>query len=230
MINVKPSHKVELNFFYLHFRDAQKFQELASEEETKLESFYSRHAILSTIFAAEALINKIYDDFYLYDYALDIFDKMSIKEKWIIAPLVCGLKKPVSKKFNISQEPFQSFAEIIKIRNWYVHPKPDNYVPAQKTSDTISLIGENKNIPWVDTFKGKSWSQTHFPKNPFELNAKHADKATSILIEMIDELLVIFKGVFNKEWLWEIDLRTLVNGNSEKITIDSLWGGYTPKK
>ena len=55
----EPTHEVEINFFYLHFRDAETFLEFASEEKSPLISFYARHTILSSVFAAEALINRL---------------------------------------------------------------------------------------------------------------------------------------------------------------------------
>lgn len=223
----KSTHEVELNLFYLHFRDAVKFHELAANETSKLKSFYARHTILSAVFASEALINRIYDKFHAVSFD---FEKLSTQDKWLLAPLVCGKGTPTGKTYDKSKEPFQTFCELIKIRHWLVHPKPGNFVPVQKTPWTITVMEKNEEVPWIETQKGGVWSHTRIPKNPFELNEEHAQKAINNLQEMINELLSFFNGLFDKDWIWRMDLKPLGDGEYEKVGIESLWGGYTPKE
>ena len=158
--------KVELNFFYLHIHDAEKFCELALKETSKLKSFYARHAILSVVFAAEALINRLLDDFLLPSISTKSIEKLSTFDKWIIAPFVCGKEISVSTPFSKSKEPFQSLKELIRIRNWLVHPKPGKYLDAQKSEDTILMAQTGQEIPWVDTLHGDQWPQTGVALNP----------------------------------------------------------------
>lgn len=220
--------KVELNFFYLHIHDAEKFCDLAKKETSKLKSFYARHAILSVVFATEALINRVLDEFLLPSISTKNIEKLSTFDKWIIAPFICGKEIPVGTPFDKSKEPFQSLKELIRIRNWLVHPKPGKYLDALKSDDTILMAQTGQEIPWVDTLQGGKWSQTGIPLNPFEIDENDAQKAFNILKLIVDKLLSVFNEIIDKDWLEELNLETK-NGEKEKISIDSLWGGYTPK-
>ena len=91
--------KVELNFFYLHIHDAEKFCDLTEKETSKLKSFYSRHAILSVVYATEALINRVLDDFLLPSLSTKNIEKLSTFDKWMFAPFVCGKEIPVNVPF-----------------------------------------------------------------------------------------------------------------------------------
>ncbi len=219
--------KVELNFFYLHIHDAEKFCDLAEKETSKLKSFYSRHAILSVVYATEALINRVLDDFLLPSLSIKNIEKLSTFDKWMIAPFVCGKEIPVNTPFDKSREPFQSLKELIRIRNWLVHPKPGEYLEAQKRDDTILMAQTEHEIPWVDTLQGDQWPQTGIPLIPFEIDENSAQKALDTLNSIVAELLSVFHELIDEEWLEELNLETK-NGETEQISIDSLWGGYTP--
>jgi hypothetical protein len=221
--------KVELNFFYLHIHDAEKFCDLAEKETSKLKSFYSRHAILSVVYAMEALINRVLDDFLLPSLSTKNIEKLSTYDKWMIAPFVCGKEIPVNTPFDKSREPFQSLKELIRIRNWLVHPKPGEYLEARKRDDMILMAQTEHEIPWVDTLQGDQWPQTGIPLNPFEIDENSAQKALDTLNSIVAELLSVFHELIDKEWLEELNLETK-NGETEKISIDSLWGGYTPNE
>ena len=84
-------------------------------------------------------------------------------------------------------------------------------------------------IPWVDTLHGDQWPQTGIPLNPFEIDESDAQKALDTLNLLVDELLSAFHEIIDKAWLEELNLETC-NGEKEKISIDSLWSGYTPKE
>lgn len=220
--------KVELNFFYLHIHDAEKFCNLAKKDTSKLKSFYARHTILSVVFATEALINRVLDEFLLPGISSENIEKLSTFDKWIIAPFICGKEIPVGTPFDKSKEPFQSLKELIRIRNWLVHPKPGKYLEARKSDNTILMAQTGQEIPWIDTLKGDRWPQTGIPLNPFEIDEDDAQKALDILNSIVDEFLSVFNEIIDSEWLEELNLETK-SGEKEKISIDSLWGGYTPK-
>lgn len=228
MQNRKNIHEVEFSFFYMHYKDALKFHELAKQEKSKLKSFFVRHSIISIVFTFEALINRVLFEFCLFKSNIESFDKLSLPEKWLTVPLVCGKDKPIGKTFDTSCEPFQSFFELVKIRNWFVHPKPTNFIPAEKTPWTIHIEDLNKEVPWVETKKGDFWPHTRIPKNPFDLNENHSKKAINNFEAMKKKLLILFNGIFDEEWLWTIKLKDKVGNEIEEITIDSLWGGFTP--
>lgn len=223
---------IEINYFYQHYRDAQTFLRFAKEERSKLKSFFARHSILSTIFASEALINKVYDEFYLgADDSKDtsIIEKLSTPEKWKLAPLVCGKTNPPGKTFERGKEPFQSFKELIKIRNDFVHAKSGVYVNAEE--DGTFSWGDGPEVPYFRILPGVDYyPQTKIPKNPFETNEIHAEKALSTLKYMISKLLKFFENVFDEHWLWKCAYRTEGEENKQKLHIDWIWGGLTPSE
>jgi hypothetical protein len=211
----------------MHYKDALKFHELAVNENSKLKSLYVRHSIISVVLALEALINRVLFEFCIFKSHIDTFEKLSIVEKWLTCPLVSGKEFPVGKTFDQSKEPFQSFKELVNIRNWFVHPKNTEFIPATKTPWTIHVEETDKTIPWVETEKGDVWPQTKIPRNPFELVELHSEKAIKVFESMKDNLLELFKDTFDEDWLWTLKLITTEEIKTELISIDSLWGGFT---
>jgi len=226
MSNQDQPYEIELSLLYMHLRDARKFDNLAKSEKTKLRSLYARHSTLSVVFALEAIINRVYDDFYLNQVKPNPFEKLNLIEKWIVAPLVCGKDKPIGKKFDRSKEPFQSFEELIRIRNWFVHPKPGDYVPAVETPWTILIEMDSLEVQGIEIKVGSTWPQTKIPKNPFELTGEHSEKALKTFDMMKNELLEVFKGIIDEKWLWKIRKKSI---KTDMVDIDNLWGGYTPE-
>jgi len=228
-MNKKATHELELNFYYLHYRDAQMLIEWAKAEQSKLKSLFARHAILSTVFASEALINRILNDFYIPKSGEKTIEKLSIVDKWCLVPLVCYTSNQKIETFDASEEPLQSFIELIKIRNWLAHPKPGEYIDA--TTDgvsTITILDTGAEVPWIETIKGRTWAQTKIPFNPFELTSEHAEKALKILDSMLNKLKEFLSDKINETWLSEINFVSKDKSDAQKITTDSLWGGYTP--
>lgn len=134
------SGKAELNYFYMHFKDADYAVRKAQETDHGLAgSYFSRQAILSTVFASEALINRVLHEF-LPDKSLhDSAERLSIPEKWLWAPIICTRDHQAPITFSKSQEPFQSFSELVRIRNEMVHSHANSFLPAVKTDDTITV-------------------------------------------------------------------------------------------
>lgn len=227
----KNSHEVELNFYYLHYNDCKYFVQLTANENSKLKSFYARHAILAAVFASEALINRVFKNFYLFNGSLESIEKLSITDKWYFAPLLCGKLKPFEKTFDCSRQPFQDFQELIKIRNSLVHPKLA-YIEALRKDDNSSIRSRKtgQEVPWVEVLKSKTWGITRIPLNPFEYNNTHAEKALKILDAMTNKLKHLMQGCVTDDWLTEINLRDKNAKCIEKISMDSLWGGYSPNK
>jgi hypothetical protein len=223
------THEVELNFYYLHYNDCLKFVEWSNAEKSTLRSLYARHAILAAVFASEALINRVLNDFYLAGQGSTTVERLSISDKWYTAPLLCGESLPSSATFDSSKQPFQGFCELIKIRNWLVHPKVGSFVDARKDpNSSIGELGTDLEIPWVDTLKGGVWPITRIPLNPFELNGTHAQCALTIIEQMIVQLKQLMPGTVNDDWLLQIQVRDKGTKAAEKLTTMSLWGGYTP--
>jgi len=220
--------KIEINYFYQHKKDADQFLSLAKKENTKLKSFYARHALLSSVFASEALINRVYEEFYCAgseERCLKTIEKLSIQEKWMLAPLTCGKGKPPGEIFKQDEEPFQSFNELVKIRNNLVHPKPGVFVDTEEDGKIEWIDG-----PTVPNFRAvpgtNFYPQTRIPKNPFEFNEEHAEKSIKILEDMVNILLGFFKDVFNENWLFECAYK--IGEDEIALNIKHVWGGLTP--
>jgi len=227
-MNKKATHNIELNFYYMHYNDAKELIELTKKEKSKLKSLYARHAILSVVFASEALINRVLTDFYIPKSGSECIDKLSTKDKWFIAPLTCA-KNQKMKTFDKSKDPFQSFIELIKIRHWFVHPKANEYVEGTTEGWEITLLETGEDVPWVETIKGKAWPQTKIPVNPFELTETHAQKALDIFEKMKEELKRLLPQKITDKWLDKINFLCKSTKQATRLTIDSLWGGYTPE-
>ena len=45
---------------------------------------------------------------------------------------------------------------------------------------------------------------------------------------MKNDLFKIFSGIIDEKWINSIKIKSAENSEEESITIDSLWGGYTP--
>ena len=229
--------KIELNFFYAHYKDAQKFVDLAEEEFAKdekstLVSYFARHCLLSTVFASEALINKVYDDFYLGkvgDEAFNVIDRLSIPEKWLLAPKLCGARD-LNKNFDKGEDVFQTFVELVKIRNAWVHAKTGIYLDAKRLGLYISP--EDEFAPDLEVLQGtKYWPHTKIPINPFELNPDHAKLVVQNINDMIQQLLVIFEGVFDREWMNKLTYKIGDQTIKNHMKVSWLWGdGYTPHR
>lgn len=236
MAEDNPTHEVEVNFFYLHYHDAEKLVEWAEAEDSKLKSLYARHAVLAVVFASEALANRLLSRLPLSKVAAGGVEKLGIREKWSLIPFLMTGKPETREWFDTSREPFQSFGELVKIRNWLAHPKSGEYVAAiHDERATIRLLEDfdsdletGRSIPWIETLKGDAWKQTEIPLNPFEWTGQHARSAIKALDSVVAELKKAIGNLLTDDWLWEIDLKSKVDGTVSKITVDSLWGGYTP--
>jgi hypothetical protein len=219
--------------YYLHYNDAKKCSEWAKEAEDEgspLCSLYARHSIMSVVFASEALINRVINQFSIISDLLKDIEKLSIQEKWHIAPLLCRDKDWEPETFDKGMEPFQSFSELIKIRNWLVHPKVEIFVDAESTpNSTVGTIGSEASYPWLETLKSSVWPQTQIPKNPFELSFSHSVKAITVFDEMVSMLRKLLKGKMYNGWIDEISIRDKNGLHHYTAPVFTLWGGYRPK-
>ena len=188
---------------------------------------YARHAILAVV-AGEALANRLIDDFSQLPSKGKYLDRLGICEKWIVGPFLSGKDQPAARTFDPGAEPFQSFAELVKIRNFLAHPKGGLFLNASVDGSTITLIPEGYDVPWVDTLEGPAWPQTKIPMNPFELRGEHAAAAVRVLENIVAELKRLQPEIATKAWLEKVVLRNKETDEQEELTVDSLWGGYTP--
>lgn len=223
-----PMVNVELNFYYVHYNDAKTFTGWAAENRQGgvNPSIYVRHAIMSVVFASEALINRVLVEFGSDSHLGEILEKTSILDKWYLAPFVC-VGSNQATPFDRGAEPYQSFAELIQIRNWLAHPKVNFFLNATldpKSSISDSTSGEE--YPWLEMLKGERWAQTKIPKNPFEIDHTHAAAALQILDDMTQALSEKLSGRIHDGWLNLITVKDDAGLHYYKAPVLSIWGGY----
>ncbi len=223
-----PNVNVELNLFYMHYNDAKQFAMWAFEGlDGKVNpSIYVRHAIMSVVFASEALINRVLAELATDSNVSVILEKSNILDKWYLSPFLCaGNAKPVP--FDKGTEPYQSFKELIQIRNWLAHPKVETFFKAELDPKAMISVGtSNEEYPWLEMLKGEKWPQTKFPKNPFEINYTHAEESLKILDEMIDALSNRLSGQMHEGWLELITVKDDKGLHQYKAPVFTIWGGY----
>ena len=78
-----------------------------------------------------------------------------------------------------------------------------------------------------DVEKGTIWPQTRIPRNPFGPTDIHAAEAFIVLKKMMDELLLLFQGVFDDAWFWQLHVKN-PTGTTEQLSMDSLFNGFRP--
>lgn len=222
---------VELNFFYMHYNDAKKFAKWAIDrknDEDAHPSIHARHAIISTVFASEALINRVLNDFSRDKNFVEIFEKASTLEKWYMAPYLCSDKGTTPVPFDKGADPFQSFKELIQIRNWLAHPKVEMFLGAKSLPNSTISIGHSKEeYPWLEMLKGDQWKQTKIPRNPFEIGPDHAEAGIKILDKMKDALKSKLNGLIYEGWLDEITVKDTERIHCYKAPVHTIWGGYS---
>jgi hypothetical protein len=231
----ETTHRAELSLFYLHSEDAKHFARLA-RCEARYENFHARHSILSVVFAAEALINKVLFRFSgLPEPVLENVERMSLEDKWVLAPAICGAS---GRAFDKSREPFQSFQELIRWRNELVHPKPRLFLDAfYREGEEITVIkmdgdAPHEQIPFVEILgdNSKLLPQTGIPLNPFQTVADDAEKALKLLMALEKELIALIGGSLTEKAIREVELRSVGDGKVTMISIESLFGGYSATK
>jgi len=221
---------VELNFFYMHYNDAKMFAHWAEErraDDAANPSIYARHSIISTVFASEALINRVLNEFSSDKNLFTILERVSTTDKWYLVPHLCSGNENEPNPFDKSREPFQSYKELIDIRNWLAHPKVEVYLSAKlDPSSTITVTPSKEEYPWLEMLKGEVWPQTEIPKNPFEITYAHASSSIEILDSMIEELKKKLHGQLYDGWLDEITVKDSEGLHHYKAPVGTIWGGY----
>lgn len=221
---------VELNFFYMHYNDAKLFAKWAEEKQQDKEvnpSIYARHAIIATVFASEALINRVLCDFSSDKNIYVILEKASTLDKWYLVPHLCCGEGNTPEPFDKGAEPFQSFKELIDIRNFLAHPKVEVFLSAKSEPNSTISIGHSKEeYPWLDMLKGETWNQTNVPKNPFEIDHTHAYASIKILDSMIEILKDKLHSQIIEGWLDQITVKYKDGLHYYRAPVYTIWGGY----
>jgi hypothetical protein len=193
------------NPFRFIYEDAiflQKAAESASNRD--LEARYARNSVLLFIVGMEALINRVLDCFICKDFPTFIREKIGdlpMDIKWYMAPLWCNDDPKVST-YEADKEPFQSFRELITIRNSYVHPRSKRM--------KLKILDAHRKIADYSDPDSLNWPQTKIPKDINHFDKKSALKAKEVVDSMIELLDGFLGGKIKKDnwWLTETVTKT----------------------
>jgi hypothetical protein len=200
--------KSQINSFHYFYSDAEHLWEIISRDQTAL-GFdavrLSRSAILLYIFSLEALINRALDAFLperLREYVLEREAKLPVEDKWQLLPLIASTGP--STPFDTSAYPWSHFAELIALRNDYVHPKHDRpaYYRALTSHRWQPLSW--KEIPKALGVKETAvvYRQTLIPKDPYAIRPVHVGVVKKVVDDMIALLDEKLSGAATKaNWL-----------------------------
>ena len=203
-----------VNSFHYLYGDAEYFHQLAREMEGRFEQYrLCRTAVLLYVLSLEGLINRAMDQFLperLRDFFLDREEKFSLEDKWLLLPLLVSDGENVQS--DRSRYPWSHFAELVRLRNDFVHPKHDR--PAYYRAIT-ALQWEP--LPWRDMPKDLGvketevvYRQTHIPKDPYAVRPRHVDIAKKVVDDTVAELDRLLGGKLTKDNWHRVDQMTLI--------------------
>jgi len=129
--------------------------------------------------------------------------KFSLPDKWLMLPLLVPTDgDPTS--FQVDRYPWSHFAELVKLRNDFVHPKhhrrgylrqltPSTMEPL-KAADVTSDAG-------IDT-KELAYPQTRVPRDPYAVRLSHVEVVKEVVDDIVAELDRLLGGRLTQEnWL-----------------------------
>lgn len=186
--------KTVINSFHYLYGDAEHLHQLAKSpalaknfERVRL----CRTALLLYILSLEALINRALDHFLperSRQFILDREEKFSVEDKWSLLALLSG--DPNQLGIDKATYPWSHFAELIRIRNEYVHPKHDRHAYYKANTATRLDCLDWKDIPQELGIKESDliYRQTLIPKDPYCILPEHVDKVKRIVDDSINGL------------------------------------------
>ena len=195
-------HSNPFRFLYLTAkRCICKAEQSKLKSDKESECNYSMAAIILLLLSSEALINRIYEKFIKSKLPKTIYreivDRWSPIVKWYFAPLLFDHKR--GRTFEVDREPWQSFSELKKIRDYFAHPKPLRY-PLTVLNAREKAVDFAQEVP--------RWAQTKIPKDLHHFRVSDAKKTLEIINQMIDQLDSFMGGIVKKDdWYLQEELK-----------------------
>jgi len=209
-----------VNSFAFLYHDATKLLELAKDPKLTAPDksvILCRTALLLYIISLEGLINYALAYFSpenLRKFILDREEKLGIREKWELLPMM--LK---NETFDFSKYPWSHFSELITIRNDYVHPKHNRkaYYKAEKSKKWKALLINE--IPRDSNIKEKDvvYRQTRIPKAVTAIQTEHVETVKTVVDDMIEELNKLLDGRIKKEGWFKTEHLKLIYPDGAKL-------------
>lgn len=182
-------------FLYLAAESLIKDAEQAvTKNERQIEVNHSIGVIVVLLLSTEALINRVYECFLRSKFPRQIYEeimgKWSLTMKWYFAPLIYK-SGGNNKTFDVKKEPWQSFSELKKIRDYFAHPKPAQF--------PFTVLDAKKKILDVNEGVIPRWPQTTIPKDLNHFRWNDAQTVLEIINKMIDKLDSFMGGTIKKD-------------------------------
>ena len=169
-------------------------KQAATKNNQQAEVNHSIGAIVLLLLSIEALINRVYEEFIKSKFPKlvneEIKDKWSLTIKWYFAPLFFEFRDNATT-FEVDKEPWQSFSELKKIRDYFAHPKPLSYPLTISNAEKKLMDYTEDDIP--------RWLQTKIPKDLNHLRVADAQKVLETIKQMIDKLDSFMGGIIKKD-------------------------------
>ena len=199
--------KTEINSFHYLYQDAEYLMAAARLPEirgTFQEVRVARSALLLYILSLEGLINRALDHFVpqpTHDFLMEREEKFSTTDKWRLLSL---LGAAPSVDLDLGCYPWSHVAELIKVRNDYVHPKHDRKAYYEFLAPGKFRHLDWKSIPSDCGLKEKDliYGQTKLPKDPYGLSLVHLEAVKKIVDDAVVELDKVLGGkILKDDWV-----------------------------
>lgn len=196
--------KTKVNSFHYLYQDAEYLMSAArlpnitgTFEEVRI----TRSAMLLYIFSLEGLINRALDNFLqqpVHDFIIDREEKFSTSEKWQLLPLLAA--SPPTR-IELGVYPWSHFAELLRVRNDYVHPKHDRMAYYEAISQINLRHLDPKDIPEGCGLKEKDlvYGQTKLPRDPYGFRLPQLEIVKKIVDDTVQELDMVLSGQILKD-------------------------------
>lgn len=210
-----------VNSFAYLYGDAEYLFQVAKSNDKKFEGVQlCRTALLLYILSLEGLINRALDHFlpdHIHDFIVEREEKFNLEDKWLLLPLLANEQQKA--QFDKSKYPWSHFAELIRIRNDFVHPKHDRpaYYRAIASHNWTPLSW--KEIPAGAGIKEKEliYRQTQIPKDPYAIRLNHIAIAKKVVDDTIAELDQLLDGKLSRDNWYKSDQMELIYPIGAKI-------------
>lgn len=205
-----------VNSFHYLYQDADYLSQIAHRKEM-VDVFervrLCRTAILLYIFSLEGLINRAMDHFLperVRDFFLERENKLSAEDKWMLLPMLAS--EIQSSQFDKSSYPWSHFAELVGLRNDFVHPKHN-----RRAYYRVITSHNWEPLPWNQIPKDLGvkqgdvvYRQTQIPKDPYAMHPEHVDKVKKVVDDMVAELDRLLDGKVSKDNWYKSDQMQLI--------------------
>jgi len=190
------------NLTKMHYEDAEYFLSMAKDykkqNNKEMEKRYSRSSIVSYYFSLEALINYIlydmHDEKIFSTLTLENLEKMSIHDKYLLAPLICENFADET----LNKNDLEYLNKLSSLRNDYVHSKHFKTKPITKIEFVFKILKTTEGLKEIlPEIRGKDKKDniTGIKENIIYLDYEDALKMKKITDLLRQKMNVFLNGL-----------------------------------